>query len=168
MKGLRIHSVAAACLAVICLVALFALTADRSSAFTLIERQFAFDPFEITVDQSAHIVVNNTFGAQTIHITINFADAITGNTIGSPFESDLAPGHGAVALLPAVQLPPVNTVGGTRALIGLLKVGAAPGVGAVPFVISNQITGSLDVVDMNTGHVSLSRGFGITPGVGNQ
>jgi hypothetical protein len=78
MRTSLARSFAAAGTAVICLLAFTALTADRSSAFTLIERQLSFDPVEITVDQTAHIVVNNTFGAQTIHITINWSDAVSG------------------------------------------------------------------------------------------
>jgi hypothetical protein len=162
MTGLfRNHRFAAVAAAAICLFAMVTLTADRSSAFTLIERQYAFDPVEITVDQAAHVVVNNTFSSQQIHITINFADALTGAPIGMPAQADLPPGHGTLTVLPAVQVS-TNPLG-TRAIIAVLKVSPAQGaVALVPGTI--QITGSLNVVDTNTGHVSVSRGFGIVPG----
>jgi hypothetical protein len=167
MKNLlRTHSFVAAAAAALGILAFGTLMVDRSSAFTQIERQFAFDPIEITVDQTAHVVVNNTFGAQEIHVSINWGDGVSGAPIGSPFEANLMPGQGVVALLPAVQTPPADTApGATRTIIVVCRVSSAPGVAALPLLLGNQITGSLNVLDQGTGHVSVSRGFGIIPAV---
>src|SRR5262249_37704641 len=89
-------------------VLVFGGLSSRGSASALTERQMAFDPIEIGVDQTAHVVLNNTFGNREIHCTIDWADALTGDAIGSPFDANVAPGQGIVALLPAVQTP-VNT-----------------------------------------------------------
>jgi len=139
------------------------VTGNRSAAFTMIERQFAFNPVEITVDQTAHVAVNNTFGAQEIHITVDWSDGVSGAPIGTPFQANLLPGHGVVVPLPAA--PTTNLPASSRMIIAVLKVSSAPGVAAIPPLIDKQVTGSLDVVDLSTGHVTVAHGFGILPAI---
>jgi hypothetical protein len=143
----------------ICLVVFGVVMVKRIHAFTLIEHQFAFDPVEVAVDQTAHVVFNNTFASQPVQLTINWGDAVTGAAIGSPFQATVMPGHGAVALLPAVQTPPTSVTGASQAIIVVVKLAAVPGAVALPILISQQFRASLEVVDNMTGHVSDSHGL---------
>ena len=145
-------------------VLVFGALSSRSSASALVERQMTFDPIEIGLDQTAHVVLNNTFGGQEVHFTVNWHDALTGVAIGSPFDANVAPGQGTVAMLPAVQTP-VNFLPAPRAILAKVTVSPAPGVGVVPPLIGFQITGNLEVIDTATGHVALARGFATLPAV---
>lgn len=133
----------------------------RSNAFTQVERQFAFDPIELNNDQTAHVAFNNTFGAQAIHITVRWTDGITGLSIGTPFQADVLPGHGVVALLPAVQTPPLNNgeCCAQQPVVAIVSLSPTVGATAVPITLTQQFTASLDVVDNATQHVSLSHGW---------
>jgi hypothetical protein len=143
----------------LCLGLALALTmVKRSEAFTLIELQFKFNPTEITSDQTAHVVFNNTFGEQEVHVQINWGDAITGTAIGLPFVENVAPGHGAV-----IQLPAVQSTGGTRAIIVVCKLTPAPGFTSLPSDIGARIGATLEVVDRATGHVLVANGLATAP-----
>jgi hypothetical protein len=130
----------------------------RSEAFTLIELQFKVNPTEITSDQTAHFVFNNTFGEQEVHVQINWGDATTGAPIGLPAVQNVMAGHGFVALLPAVQ-----STGGTRAIIVVCRITPAPGFTSLPSDIGTRLGGTLEVVDRATGHVMLAHGLASAP-----
>ncbi len=146
--------------AVACLMAFGTVLATRSSGFTLIERQFAFDPVEIDFDQTAHVVFSNTFGSQTIHISVMWTYGITGQPIGTAFQADVMPGHGVVAVLPAVQTPPsTNGACCSQPVIATVSLSPAAGVVVLPIAVAQQIRASLDVVDNATQHVTQSHGL---------
>ena len=145
---------------VACLMAFGTVLATRGSGFTLIERQFAFDPVEISIDQTAHVVFSNKFGSNTIHISVVWTYGVTGQPIGTAFQADVAPGHGVVSLLPAVQVP-TSTNGAccSQPVIATVTLSPAAGVAALPVALADQIRASLDVVDNATDHVTQSHGF---------
>lgn len=146
--------------AVACLVAFATVLATRTSAFTQVERQFAFDPVEINIDQTAHMVFSNRFGSQTIHISVVWTNGITGQPIGTAFQADVVPGHGVESVLPAVQTPPsTNGACCSQPVIATVTLSPEAGVAALPAVLADQIRASLDVVDNATAHVTQSHGF---------
>jgi hypothetical protein len=146
--------------AVACLIAFGTVLSPRGNGFTLIERQFAFDPVEVNFDQAAHVVFSNTFGSQAIHVSIVWTYGITGQPIGTAFQADVMPGHGVVALLPAVQTPPsTNGACCSQPVIATVTLSPAVGAGLLPTALAQQIRASLDVVDNATQHVTQSHGL---------
>ena len=146
--------------AAVCLMAFGTVLTKSSSAFTQVERQFAFNPVEITVDQAAHVVFNYTFGIQPVHVTVRWNEAITGASIGTPFQADVMPGHGMLTVLPAVQAPPsTNGACWSVPVVALVSLSPAPGAAALPGLLPQQFGASLDVVDNVTQHVTQSQGF---------
>ncbi len=142
----------------LCLGAALAVTfVKRSEAFTLIELQFKVNPTEITSDQTGHFVFNNTFGEQEVHVQVNWGDGITGTAIGLPFIENVAPGHGFVFQLPAVQS------NGTRAIIVVCRLTPAPGFTSLPSDIATRVGGTFEVVDKATGHVMVAHGLASAP-----
>ena len=143
----------------LCLGVTLAVTfVKRSEAFTLIELLVRTNAAELVLtDQTAHFAFNNTFGQQEVHVQINWGDAVTGAPIGLPFVENVAPGHGFVSQLPAVQST------GTRAIIVVCKITPAPGFTSLPSDIGNRIAGTLEVVDKATGHVTLAHGLATAP-----
>jgi hypothetical protein len=143
----------------VCVAAARAVTfVKRSEAFTLIELQLKFNTTEITSDQTSHVVFNNTFGEQEVRVQINWGDATTGTAIGLPFIENVAPGHGFVSQLPAVQ-----STGNTRAIIVVCRITPAPGFTSLPSDIGARVGGTFEVVDRATGHVMSAHGFAAAP-----
>jgi len=141
----------------LCLGLAIAVTfVKRGDAFTLIELQLKFNPTEITSDQTSHVVFNNTFGEQEVHVQINWGDGTTGAAIGLPFIENVAPGHGFVSQLPAVQ-------SNTRAIIVVCRITPAPGFKELPTDIATRVGATFEVVDKATGHVMLAHGLASAP-----
>ena len=143
----------------LCLCLALAVTfVKRGDAFTLVELLVRTNVAELVLsDQTAHFAFNNTFGQQEVHVQVNWGDGTTGAAIGLPFVENVAPGHGFVVQLPAVQST------GTRAIIVVCKITPAPGFTSLPSDIGNRITGTLEVVDKTTGHVMLLNNLATTP-----
>ena len=149
----------------LCLGLALALTlVKRGNAFTLIELLVKFNPVEITPDQTSHVVFNNTFGQQEIHATVNWGDATTGAPIGLPYMQSVMPGHGFIAILPAVQTTG-NQATGNRAIIVVCRLTPAPGTTSLPYDTGNRIGATLEVVERATGHVTLAQNLSTVPAV---
>jgi hypothetical protein len=149
---LKFRFAGAGALAIAVCLALSPALIKKSKAFTLIEMEIFFAPELIGLNQSAEVALNNTFGSGTIRATINWGDAVSGAAIGAPSVQDLAPGHGAVVALPAVQS------GNNSQMVVIARVTLTGTNGAaLPRGIQGQLGAALHVFDKNTHQITVSQ-----------
>lgn len=162
----RIFRLAAAGAALVGLGLALTMTISKTShAFTLIELQLFWDPILVGPDQGAEVAFSNTFGATPVQVQVIATQTATGAPVAQLPAVEVAPGHGFVQALPAVQTGNANDAASSQNGQIIVVCRVTPNNGTLPRGFQSQVGAAVHIFNKTTHDIVVSQVPALVPAV---